>query len=62
MTLELWELQKEWSKYSSEEKPESKPLPLSEHVAAMAISYYKFAEADKTVWFDNFRFESTQAE
>lgn len=46
----------------SEEKPESKPLPLSEHVAAMAISYYKFAEADKTVWFDNFRFESTQAE
>lgn len=40
----------------SEEKPESKPLPLSEHVQAVAISYGKFAEADKTVWFDNFRF------
>ena len=46
----------------SEEKPESKPLPLSEHVTAAAISYAKFADSDKTVWFDNFRFVNTQTE
>ncbi len=46
----------------SEEKPESKPLLLSDHVTAAAISYGKFAEADKTFWFDDFRFEIPQAE
>lgn len=41
---------------------ESKPLLLSDHVTAVAISYGKFAEADKTFWFDDFRFEIPQAE
>lgn len=42
--------------------PETKPLPLSEHVSVAAIGYSKFADPEKTMWFDNFRFEKPEAE